>query len=349
MNWSIPLIPIPSESFYQDAVERQAQLTKPPGSLGLLETLAVRLASLQSNRSPCLENVWISIFAADHGVAEENVSAFPQSVTREMLGNFTRGGAAISLLAKMIDARLEIIDAGVVGDETEVSPGLIIDKVGSGTHNFTQKPAMTPEQLKAALEVGSRAANRARKNQANLFIGGEMGIANTTSASALAIALLQVDTHRLTGPGTGLNAQGVLHKQKVIETALKLHQAKMNSPLEIMRHLGGFEIAALTGAYLQAASFSIPSLVDGFIASVAALFACKIQPACSDWLFFAHRSAEPGHDLILNEMNAKPLLDLSMRLGEGSGAALAVSLMRAACALHNGMATFAEAGIQGKS
>jgi nicotinate-nucleotide--dimethylbenzimidazole phosphoribosyltransferase len=326
-------------------LRRQAELTKPAGSLGRLETLAARLAAMQASERPSLARVWISVFAADHGVAEEGVSAYPQSVTREMCRVFVAGGAAISVLAREIGAALEVVDAGVA--EPLASPGIVDARAGSGTANFTRGAAMSETQRDRALGGGTEAVSRARSYDAQLFIGGEMGIANTTAAAALACALLRVGPERLVGPGTGLDAAGVRRKCEVIETALRLHGEALDAPAEILRRLGGFEIAALTGAYLAAAAASIPVLVDGFIASVAALLAVRVQPACADWFLYAHRSAEPGHRLVLEELGAEPLIDLGMRLGEGSGAGLAVPLLRAACALHNQMATFTEAGVSG--
>ncbi|QFY42910.1 nicotinate-nucleotide--dimethylbenzimidazole phosphoribosyltransferase [Candidatus Methylospira mobilis] len=347
MCWDVPEVASPCAVTFRDALERQAQLTKPPGSLGLLEELAVRLAAMQGRVRPALDQVTISLFAADHGVADEGVSAFPQSVTRKMLRNFICGGAAISVLARRIGAGLEVVDVGVIEHENE-SPDnadIVSARAGNGTANFTLRPAMTDEQLVRALTAGSEAVARARMAGAQLFIGGEMGIANTTSASALACALLHADPRVLTGPGTGLNAERVRHKRTVIEAGLMRHDGHGGNPLEILRCLGGFEIAALSAAYLHAASSSIPVLVDGFIAGVAALLAVRLQPACADWLFFAHRSAEPGHIVVLEALQARPILDMDMRLGEGSGAALAVPLLRSACAIHNDMATFSEAGI----
>ena len=304
----------------------------------------MRLAAMQGRESPRLDKPWVSVFAADHGVAEEGVSAFPQAVTRLMLRNFVQGGAAISVLTRQWGARLEVVDVGVAGPVQECED-VVPARVGSGTANFTQQAAMEEGQLQAAFGAGVEAAERAFNAGADIFIGGEMGIANTTSASALACALLRVGPDLLTGPGTGLDSAGIAHKRDVIRRALDLHADGLAGPVEILRRLGGFEIVALTGAYLGAAAGGIPVLVDGFISSVAALAAVRLQPDCRDWLLFAHRSAEPGHRLVLEALDARPILDLSMRLGEGSGAAMALPILRAACALHGEMATFAEAGI----
>ncbi|QXP82675.1 nicotinate-nucleotide--dimethylbenzimidazole phosphoribosyltransferase [Methylococcus sp. ANG] len=345
MSRIVPDFAPPCAETFHRALRRQAELTKPPGSLGRLENLAVRLAAMQGSERPSLERIWISVFAGDHGVAEEGVSAYPQSVTREMCRVFVAGGAAISVLARQIGAVLEVVDAGVAGPLA--SPGIVDGRAGSGTANFTRAAAMSESQRDRALAAGAEAASRAKRYGAQLFIGGEMGIANTTSAAALACALLGVGPERLAGPGTGLDGAGVRHKCEVIETALRLHGEALRDPAEILRRLGGFEIAALIGAYLAAAAASIPVLVDGFITTVAALLAVRMQPACADWFLYAHRSAEPGHRLVLEALGGEPLIDLGMRLGEGSGAAVAVPLLRAACALHNEMATFAEAGVSG--
>jgi nicotinate-nucleotide--dimethylbenzimidazole phosphoribosyltransferase len=344
MTWTAPSSAPPSEAHRRLALLRQGQLTKPPGSLGRIEELAVRLAALQGDEAPKLDRIWISVFAADHGVAEEGVSAFPQAVTQAMLRNFAAGGAAISVLARQLEAQLEVVDVGVI-DPVEDCTGIVRARAGRGTANFTREAAMSESQLFLALAAGAGAVERARRAGTQLLIGGEMGIANSTAASALACALLGETPERLTGPGTGLDAEGVRRKCRVVATALARHEGHLDEPLEILRRLGGFEIAALTGTYLHAAASAIPVLVDGFIASVAALLAVRLQADCAHWLIFSHRSAEPGHALILDAMNATPLLDLGLRLGEGSGAALAVPLLRAACALHGEMATFAEAGV----
>ncbi len=348
IDWLDVPAAMPDAGARRAAEARQAILTKPPGALGSLEEIAVRLAALQGTEKPQIDRVRISVFAGDHGIAAEGVSAFPQSVTAEMVKNFARGGAAISVAARNLGAKLEIINLGTVHD-----CGSLVDvknySLGPGTANFTRKPAMTDQQLSLAMAAGRHAAERAGAEDAQLFIGGEMGIGNTTSAAALACALLGSAPSQLAGPGTGLDADGVAHKARVIQDALDLHGEYITSPLEILRRVGGFEIAALTGAYMGCAQMGLPVLVDGFISSVAALAAVGLCTGAKDWLFFSHASAEPGHRHILESLNARPLLDLGMRLGEGSGAAVAVPLLRMACALHNDMATFAEAGVSEKS
>jgi nicotinate-nucleotide--dimethylbenzimidazole phosphoribosyltransferase len=339
---------LPDAGAQRAAAARQAQLTKPPGALGRLEELAVRLAALQGTPRPSVERVHITVFAADHGVAAEGVSAFPQAVTAEMVKNFARGGAAISVAARALGAPLEVINLGTAFDTGPIA-GVKDYHLGPGTANFTREPAMNEQQLGSALAAGRHAAERARLAGAQLFIGGEMGIGNTTAASALACALLDAPAERLAGPGTGVDAHGVARKIEVIRRALARHSHHHGTPLEALRRLGGFEIAALTGAYIACAQIGLPVLVDGFIASSAALAATRLCPGAGHWFLFAHASAEPGHRAVLEALDARPLLDLGMRLGEGSGAAVAVPLLRLACALHNDMATFAEAGVPEKT
>lgn len=336
----------PHEPVAEQARSRQAQLTKPPGSLGRLETLAIELATLQGQPNPLVDRVWISIFAADHGVVAEGVSAFPQSVTGEMLRNFIAGGAAINVLARELGASFELIDLGLAVP-IEPLPGVRHLAIAPGTANLRCQPAMTEAQCEQALLAGRQVLLGAAGEGAHLFIGGEMGIGNTTAASALACALLDLPAERLVGPGTGLGAQGLANKARIVNEALSLHLPACSTPLDCLTRLGGLEIAALVGAFIAASQFGVPVLVDGFICSVAALCAIRMNPSCRDWLLFSHQGAEPGHGPVLAALDAEPLLSLGMRLGEGSGAALAVPLLRAACALHNQMATFSEAAISG--
>ncbi len=345
-QWWLEACQMPDESARQAAHRRNAQLTKPAGALGRIEALVPHLAALQGRERPTLERLWITIFAGDHGVIEEGISAFPQAVTGQMLANFVNGGAAISVLARQLQAELEVIDLGTA---FPLQPLLGVQhlRLAPGTRNFTQEPAMSAEICLRAMQAGRDSVERAGQQQAELFIGGEMGIGNTTTAAALACALLNCAPRDLAGPGTGLDAAGVAHKCAVIERALSLH-AGSHDTFEWMQRLGGFELAALTGAYIACAQRGIVAMVDGFICSVAALCAARLNPAVRDWLLFAHHSAEPGHAAVLAAMNAKPLLNLGLRLGEGSGAALAVPLLRMACALHDGMATFEEAAVAAK-
>ncbi|MCG6897547.1 MAG: nicotinate-nucleotide--dimethylbenzimidazole phosphoribosyltransferase [Thiocapsa sp.] len=340
-----PCLPIDAMAA-DTARRRQDQLTKPPGSLGRLEEVAIRLAGLQGTASPSPDPVQILLFAADHGVAAEGVSAFPQAVTNQMVRNIAAGGSAISVLARALDARIEILDLGTVADPGPLA-GVRSERLGPGTGNILHEPAMRDGQVVAAMNLGRAAAERAVDSGARLLIGGEMGIANTTVATALACALLGVPATELAGPGTGLEPDGVAHKAQVIAQAVALHAAPNQTPLELLRRLGGFELAALTGAFITAAQRGLPILVDGFVVTAAALAAVRLQPEVRHWMLFSHESAEPGHRRMLEALDADPLLDLALRLGEGTGAAAVVPLLRLACALQREMATFDEAGVSG--
>lgn len=344
LDWLKIAPAMPDEQIRQAALRHQTQLTKPSGALGRLEEIAVHLAALQHSLHPAADEVQISIFAADHGVAAENISAFPQSVTSEMIKNFAAGGAAINVLARALGAHLEIINLGTV-HSTDSLTAVRHYHLGSGTANFMHTAAMSEHQLAAALNAGRDRAEQAQANNRQLWIAGEMGIGNTTSATALACLLLNVPAAQLAGAGSGLDRTGISHKIKVIEQALALHGPHSHSPLEALRRVGGFEIAALTGAYIRGAQLGLPLLIDGFISTVAALAAEQICLGCKHWYIFAHQSAEFGHAHVLKALNAAPLLDLGMRLGEGSGAAVAVHLLRMACSLHNEMATFSAAHV----
>jgi nicotinate-nucleotide--dimethylbenzimidazole phosphoribosyltransferase len=326
------------------ALKHQAQLTKPIGSLGRLEELAVRLAAMQGNERPVLDRIRVVVFAGDHGVAEEGVSCFPQSVTIEMLRNFAAGGAAISVLARTLGADQEVVDVGSATDPGPID-GVISLRAGNGTANFRKGPAMDERQLSYALAVGCDAAYRAAEAGYQLFIGGEMGIANTSSATALACALLGQPAELIVGPGTGLSREGVARKAEVIQKALELHGDMTNAPWKAMLCVGGYEIAALVGAYIRCAQLGVTVLVDGFIATTAALVANRMNAKVAPWLIYAHRSAEPGFRKIIDALGAEPLLDLGMCLGEGSGAAMAVPVLRLALNLHNEMATFQQAAV----
>lgn len=345
---SLDWLALPAKSLDTHAAQaaraRQDQLTKPPGSLGRLEELVCTLAAMQGRAIPSLERIRIVVFAADHGVAAEGVSAYPQAVTREMVRNFVQGGAAISVLARELGAALEVVDVGVVEDPGPL-PGVVSRRIAPGSRNLCREPALSPAELSQALDAGREAVERAIAAGAQLFIGGEMGIANTTAAAALAAALLNKPGEALTGPGTGLDDTGLAHKLGVVNAALRRHRMGLTDPLECLRHVGGIEIVALTGAYIACAQAGLPVLVDGFITATAALTAHRLAAGVDVWLLYSHHSAEPGSTAVLNALAARPLLDFGMRLGEASGAAVAVPILRAALALHARMATFAEAGV----
>lgn len=344
MNWTQASSAILCTASREAAITRQAVLTKPAGSLGQLESIAIQLAAMQGTDAPSIQRPYIAIFAGDHGIASEGVSAFPQVVTGEMIRNFARGGAAISVLAKAQNALLHVYNCGTAYP-IEPLTGVTDRSIAAGTFNFLQQAAMTETQCSQALAIGKEAVENALAQGCDLFIAGEMGIANTTPATAIASVLLAADPAQITGRGTGIDDATLTHKIQVIRLGIQHHQTELNSPLSTLQHLGGFEIAAIAGAYIAAAQAGLPILVDGFISSTAALVAVKHNPSVRDWMFFAHASAEPGHATMMQALAAKPLLDLAMRLGEGSGAGVAISLLRLACDLHNQMATFADAGV----
>ena len=317
--------------------------TKPLGALGRLEALALQIGLIQRSDTLRFESPQMVVFAADHGVAHEGVSAFPQAVTMQMVANMLAGGAAINVLARQHGFALQVVDAGVASDLVD-HPNLIKRKMAHGTHNLATGPAMTAHQLNAALQTGSDVL---ASLSGNVVAFGEMGIANTSPAALLLHRLVGVSIEDATGRGTGLNDPQLLHKQAVLFKAAALH-ANATAPLDALAALGGFEIAMMTGAMLQAASERRVILVDGFIAGSAALVACALAPAAKDYMVFCHRSAERGHHLMLAHLKARPLLDLDMRLGEGTGALLAWPLVQSAALVMNEMASFESAGVSGK-
>lgn len=329
-----------NHAFIEGAREYQNTLTKPPGALGRLETLAIQFCGFQAQKKPQLNDIQITIFAGDHGVCCHRVSPFPQAVTAQMVQNFIDGGAAISVLSQLWGADLTVVDVGVA--EAINNTHVVDRKVAKGTRDFTESPAMTLEQCMAALSVG-----RDQVTFAQLFIGGEMGIGNTTAASAIYAAVLGLKAEDSVGPGAGLPENALDTKRQIVQRGLQCHKDVLDNPLSILQCLGGFEIAALVGSYITAAQAGVPVLVDGFISSAAALIASRVNPSIIPWLLFAHQSAEPAHQRILTELTAEPLLNLGLRLGEGSGAALAIPLIQSALQLHNQMATFAQAGVAG--
>ncbi|EJD6058876.1 nicotinate-nucleotide--dimethylbenzimidazole phosphoribosyltransferase [Acinetobacter baumannii] len=347
MNWWLESVQQPNLDAKQQAEQHQLQLTKPTGALGDLEQIAITLASLQSNAHPQVSHPWITIFAGDHGVVEENISAYPQAVTRQMLQNFTTGGAAISVIAKYHQAHLQVIDCGTAGEAYEYA-GVERHCIRAGTANFAKQAAMNADECRAALELGKNSVDTAKANGADIYIAGEMGIGNTCSASALACLLLNDTAEQLTGVGTGIGADQLRHKIEVIEKAIELHHKHViGDVFKTLCAVGGLEIAAIVGAYIRCAQVGLPIIVDGFISTVAALCAVRMNPQVRDWMLFGHQSAEYGHRRILQELNAEPILNMNLRLGEGSGAGTALALVKMACALHNQMATFAQAAVSG--
>ena len=317
--------------------------TKPLGALGQLEYLALQLGLIQRSEALAFEKPQMVVFAADHGVALEGVSAFPQAVTMQMVANMLAGGAAINVLARQHGFALHVVDAGVASDLAD-HPQLIKRKIAHGTHNLATGPAMSAHQVNAALQAGSDVL---ASLPGNVVAVGEMGIANTSPAALLLHRLAGVSIADATGRGTGLTDPQLLHKQAVLTKAAALHAAA-TQPLDALAALGGFEIAVMTGAMLQAAAERRVILVDGFIAGSAALVACALAPAAKDYMVFCHRSAERGHHLMLTHLQARALLDLDMRLGEGTGALLAWPTVQSAALLMNEMASFEAAGVSGK-
>ena len=323
---------------------RHDTLTKPPGSLGKLEALGVRLAAVQRSLKPHIRGAAIAVFAGDHGVTDAGVSAYPRAVTEQMVLNFLGGGAAINALSRVAGAELWVVDVGVDANLPE-HPTLIQAKVRRGSRNFLHEPALTDLELSEALDVGIRVANHLIDNGANLLVGGDMGIGNSTPAAAITAALTGHSPALVTGRGTGVDDAGLRRKVEVIERALAKHQPDPNNPLSVLAALGGLEIAALTGFYLGAASKQVAVILDGFIVTSAALVAAALNPEVTGYLFASHTSQEPGHLIQLNALGLTPLFDFQMRLGEGSGAALSIPLFKSAAAVLSEMATFGEAGV----
>ena len=317
--------------------------TKPLGSLGTLEALAKQIGLIQQTTSPELREPAILVFAGDHGVVAEGVSAFPQDVTWQMVENFLAGGAAINVFARQNGCSLRVVDAGVNHD-FGAREGLVNRKVAPGTRNFAQEKAMSAQQCMEAIEYGMELVEEL---PGNVLGFGEMGIGNTTAAAALMHKLTGIPVAECVGAGTGLNPEGVLHKQRVIEAAVALHDA--NGALPVLTAFGGFEIAMMAGAMLKAADRRMILLIDGFIVSSALLVAARIKPEVLDYCVFSHCSDESGHQRMLDHLGARPLLNLGLRLGEGTGAALAVPLLHAAVNFLNQMATFESAQVSEKS
>jgi len=325
----------------------QDNLTKPAGSLGRLEELAIKVCGIRGEFRPVLGKKRVVVFAGDHGVVEESISAYPQAVTAQMVHNFLNRGAAINAIASRNGAEVQVVDMGVNHDFGAL-PGLLAKKAAKGTSNFTRGPAMSMEELHWCLEAGIESAHQAKSEGVDLIAAGDMGIGNTTSASALFCAYLGFSPGSVAGPGAGIRPEQVRHKAEVVRKALRANKNSLSCPYRILAALGGFEIAGMTGLFLGACEKRMVALVDGFIATSAAVAAIRICPRVKDLLIFSHLSEEPGHRRVLEKLKARPLLSLDLRLGEGTGACLAMSLVEAALACHNQMATFRSAGVSGK-
>ncbi len=339
----------PSDQWRAAARTRLDSLTKPPGSLGMLEDIAAQMVSIRRERSAEPLHKAVYIFAADHGITAEGVSAYPSEVTRQMVLNFLAEGAAINVLAKLHHVQMDVVDVGVNAD-FDVEGGLLNRKVRKGTRNMFLEAAMSEEELTQALSVGLDLAAQAKGRDESLLAVGEMGIGNTTAASAITSALTNTPPALVVGRGTGLSPSAQTHKLQIVEAVLQKHFADgspnaPSDPLEILRRVGGLEIAAMTGLILGAAQREIPVVADGFISTAAAAIAFAIAPHVRSYLFAGHLSEEPGHRALLEYIDLRPILSLNMRLGEGTGAVLAMPIIESAMHLYNEMATFASAGV----
>jgi nicotinate-nucleotide--dimethylbenzimidazole phosphoribosyltransferase len=339
-------VPAIEPQWQERAVRHLDNLTKPPGSLGRLEEIAARLAGIQQKDELDCTNKAIFTLAADHGVTAEGVSAYPKAVTGQMVRNFLMGGAAINVLCRQFGIEVIVVDMGVDG-KMDLATRLVDRKISNGTRNIARGPAMEEHELAAAIKVGVELAAEAVEQGRTLIGTGEMGIGNTTVASVITAVLTGRPASQVTGMGTGLDSAGVERKIAVIERAIAVNHPKPSDPLDILQKVGGFEIAGLTGLILGAAARRLAVVVDGFISTAAAALACAIEPRVGAFLFAAHRSSEPGHEALLELIGQGPLLDLRMRLGEGTGAALAMAVIESAAKLFNEMATFSSAHVSG--
>jgi len=322
-------------------------LTKPQGSLGRLEEVAMKYAVATGTDRPVLKKKKVFCFAADHGVAAEGVSAFPAEVTPQMVYTMLGGGAAINVLSRHAGAELDVVDMGVNHDFSD-HPSLRRQKIRHGSSNIAQGPAMRMDEATQAVMTGVNLALEAREQGYDLLATGEMGIANTTPATALFAVLLDLPVESVTGRGTGIDDATLDHKIAVINRAIENNRATLSTPLDVLASLGGFEIAGICGLVLGAASVGMPVVVDGFISSAGAVAAMKLSCKVSDYLFFSHLSNEQGHKAIMNKLGVRPILDLDLRLGEGTGASLAMQVIEGAVKMYNEMATFSSAQVSGK-
>ncbi len=324
--------------------KRLDSLTKPRGSLGRLEELAKIVVGIKREDSPNLENKVIFTLAGDHGIAIEEVSAFPREVTTQMVYNFLQGGAGINVLARHIGARVLVVDMGVACD-LKPHPHLIIRKVNYGTKNMLKGPAMTREEAIRSINEGIEIVEKELARGIDIIGTGDMGIGNTTASSAIAAAVTKAPVEKVTGRGTGIDDSKFTHKIRVIENALEINRPDPDDPVDVLSKVGGFEIGGLVGVMLAGASHRIPVVIDGFISGAAALLAIEMEPKVKSYLIPSHCSAEAGHKLILNFLGLKPVLDLNLRLGEGTGAALGINIVDAGVKILTQMATFHEAGV----
>lgn len=336
------------QSAMNAARQRQNQLTKPTGSLGRLEELSIQLAGIQRTSQPVIKNKSVIVMAGDHGVVAEGVSAYPSEVTPQMVLNFLNGGAAINVLARHVGAHVVVVDMGIASKGEITSPLLIRRRVGAGTANLAKGPAMSREQAEESIQSGIEVALAEIANGADILGTGDMGIGNTTPSAAIAACILGRAPEDIVGRGTGVDDAGLIRKVNAVKRGLKTNKPDVSDGIDVLAKVGGFEIGGLAGVMLGAASKHVPVMVDGFISTAAALIAATLAPECRPYLISAHRSMEKGHGMMLDWLGLKPLLDLDLRLGEGTGAALGFSLADAACKVLNDMATFGEAGVSEK-
>ena len=343
-----PTIPVIDIDAAQKAETRQNNLTKPAKSLGRLEDISIQLAGMKADPCPTVSRKAVIIMAADHGVALEGVSAFPAEVTPQMVLNFLHGGAAINVLARQAGASVTVVDIGVAFDFDQSLPGLLHRKVARGTRNMAKGPAMTHAEAEKALACGMDVLVQIAEIGVDLIATGDMGIGNTTPSSAIAAVLTGLPVAKVTGRGTGIDDTSLAHKIKVIEQAIALNKPDPNDTLDVLCKVGGLEIAGLSGVMIAAAARRIPVVVDGFISTAAAMISVGLVPDVQKYLFSAHQSVEIGHQAMLKHLGLTPLLDLNLRLGEGTGAVLAFHLIEASSRILREMATFAEAGVSDK-
>jgi len=344
LNTNLPKIGSLSQSLQAALVDKINHKTKPLGALGQLEAVALQLGLIQQTLTPQLSNPTLMVFAGDHGVVNSGVSPYPQAVTAQMVMNFLQGGAAINVFARQHNMRLRVIDAGVNHD-FDANTDLIHAKVAAGTANFLQEAAMTAAQCQQALATGASLAKQETAAGCNVFGFGEMGIGNTSSASCLMSVLCGIPIEECVGRGTGLDDAGLAQKRSILKQAIDFHDLRADSALDVLATFGGYEIAMMTGAMLGAAEQNAVLLIDGFIATAALLVAAQLQPNILQYCVFTHCSGEAGHRRLLAHLGAKPLLDIGLRLGEGTGAALAYPLVQAAVNFMNEMASFESAGV----
>jgi nicotinate-nucleotide--dimethylbenzimidazole phosphoribosyltransferase len=344
-KYDIEIEEINKESF-KETQKRLDNLTKPVGSLGRLEEIAKYVVAITGKKNPVFKNKVIITMAGDHGVVEEKVSAYPKEVTPQMVYNFLRGGAGINVLARHIGAKVIVVDMGVAVD-LEKHPGLIIKKINYGTKNFVKEPAMTREEAIKSIEAGIDIV--LNEKDIDIVGTGDMGIGNTTPSSAITAVFTKQKVEIVTGRGTGINDKIFENKIKVIKKALKVNKPDYKDPIDVLSKVGGFEIGGITGVILGGAIKRVPIVIDGFISGAAALIAVHLFPKVKEYLFASHKSQERGHRFILEHLGLKPILDLNLRLGEGTGAALAINIIEASVKILNEMATFDSAKVSKKS